>query len=263
MKDKLFNENNEPRRITAYVSTLGTTQLHLRSPLVVAWWSAAFPGFGHLLLSKYFRGFVLIFWEFFINTYTKINHAMVYTFSGEIEKAKEVLDLRLLYLYIPVYIFAIYDSYRTAADMNNHYVLAYWEDRNKPISSFRLDAMEVNYLDKRSPWLAIIFSLLMPGMGQLYIHRIVMALYVVVWIVIIVYESRLLEGIHYTVLGDITKGKSVLAPEWLMYMPSLYFFSMYDAYVNTVEQNKLFDREQSKFLRKEYQDPDFQMPEYS
>lgn len=47
------------RRYTAYVNTLGTTQLHLRSPWVVAFWSMMFPGLGHVLLSKYLRGYIL------------------------------------------------------------------------------------------------------------------------------------------------------------------------------------------------------------
>jgi hypothetical protein len=35
---------------------------------------------------------------------------------------------------------------------------------------------------------------------------------------------------------------------------------MYDAYVNTVSNNKLFDWEQSKFLKRNYQNPYFVMP---
>ena len=52
------------RRYIAYISTLGTTQLYLRNPFVIAWWSLAFPGLGHLLLSKYLRGYLLLFGNF-------------------------------------------------------------------------------------------------------------------------------------------------------------------------------------------------------
>jgi hypothetical protein len=48
------------RRSVAYLSILGTTQMHLRNPFVIACWSVAFPGMGHLLLSKYLRGFLFL-----------------------------------------------------------------------------------------------------------------------------------------------------------------------------------------------------------
>ncbi|MGG1397743.1 hypothetical protein ABE288_07935 [Bacillus salipaludis] len=70
-------------------------------------------------------------WKFFINVYSKINAAMAYSFMGNIELAKEVLNVRLLYMYIPVYLFCIWDSYRTTVDLNNEYILA--ERENAPI----------------------------------------------------------------------------------------------------------------------------------
>lgn len=36
-------------------------------------------------------------------------------------------------------------------------------------------------------------------------------------------------------------------------MPSQIGFAVYDAYVNTVENNNLFESEQRKFLQKNYQ----------
>src|SRR5665647_3676392 len=125
---------NEPRRKLAYVSLIGTTQIHSRNPYIIAWWSAAFPGFGHLLLSKYLRGMVLFFWEVFVNYQAKINLAMVHTFSGNIELAKATLDTRWLLMYIPVYLFAIWDSYRTTVERNKVDLLA--ERENAPFNSF-------------------------------------------------------------------------------------------------------------------------------
>ena len=62
-----YTNDNTARRYKAHVSTVGTTQLHLRNPYIIAWWSAAFPGFGHLLLSKYLRGYSLFIWEILVN----------------------------------------------------------------------------------------------------------------------------------------------------------------------------------------------------
>lgn len=174
-----FTNDNTARRYRAHVSTLGTTQIHLRNPYIIAWWSAAFPGFGHLLLSKYLRGFVLFIWEVVVNVNCNLNLSMIYSFQGEIEKAKEILDTRWLLIYIPVYIFAIWDSYRTTVDLNKIFVLVEREEHR--FNSFSIGIMEINYLDKRNPIMAIIWSLFMPGLGQLYIHRVITAFFVIIW----------------------------------------------------------------------------------
>ncbi|MDQ0857712.1 hypothetical protein [Bacillus sp. V2I10] len=89
-----YSGANQYRRYKAHLSMLGTTQFHLRNPYIIAWWSAAFPGFGHLLLSKYLRGLLLFVWEVFINMQSHLNIAMVYSFCGEIDKARDALDYR-------------------------------------------------------------------------------------------------------------------------------------------------------------------------
>nr|WP_330368642.1 hypothetical protein [Alkaliphilus metalliredigens] len=246
------------RRQIANVSILGTTQLHLRNPRIVAWWSAAFPGFGHLLLSKYLRGFLLITWEVVVNLNANLNMAIFYSFIGEVDKAKEVLNKEWMLLYIPLYIFAIWDSYRTAVDMNNNYKLAAREDAE--IKAFNISALEINHLDKRSPLNAFIWSALMPGAGQLYIHRIVTGAFILIWWIAVICCSKLLPAIHYSLLGQIQEAKAVLDIQWTLNIPSIYGFSVYDAYVNTVENNKLYDWEQSKFLKRQYQDEAFKMP---
>lgn len=246
------------RRYKAYVSALGTTQIHLRNPYIVAWWSAAFPGLGHLLLSKYLRGFILFIWEIVVNVNSKLNLAMVYTYGGQFEQAKEALEPRWMLLYIPVYFYGIWDSYRTTVDMNKIYILADRENAN--FINFQITSLEINYLDKRKPWIAVMWSFFMPGAGQLYIHRIVVTFFIVAWTVIIIYYSHFLEGVHYLILGHLHDANAVLSREWLLFLPSVYFFSIYDAYVNTVENNKLFDNEQNNFLKKKYQHRDFHLP---
>ncbi len=246
------------RRSIAYLSLLGTTQLHLRNPFIIAAWSVAFPGMGHLLLSKYLRGFLLFLWEVFINYKGHINLLIFYSVLGDFEKAKQVVDIQWMSLYVPTYIFAIWDSYRTTIDMNHAYMLAAREDAE--IKPFKIGTMEINYLDKRSPWVSAIWSLFVPGAGQLYIHRLVTALFLVSWWIVICYNSKFLPAMHYTLLGDFEMAKSLLDKHWLLNIPSVYFFGMYDAYVNTVENNKLFRWEQTKFLKRQYQNSSFMMP---
>lgn len=251
----------KPRRQIAFLSLFGITQLHLRNPYIIAWWSAAFPGFGHLLLSKYIRGFMLIGWEMLINSQMHLNEAIVYTFTGQFDKANEVLNIRWMSLYAPVYLFSIFDTYRTCLDLNHQYSLARRE--NAPVESFKMSVMEINYLDKRYPWLAVVWSLLMPGMGQLYTHRIINAFFVLVNWIVLSYLSHLLEGIHYLLYWDLSRAASALDMHWILFLPSIYGFAVYDAYVNTVEYNKLFDHEQAVMLKNSYQPPQFPFPKSS
>lgn len=246
-----FKPTNRERRFKAHVSALGTTQLHQRNPFIIAWWSAAFPGFGHLLLSKYLRGYALFIWEIFINNMANLNQAIAYSFTGNIDMAKEVLEPRLLLLYIPVYIFGIWDSYRTTVDMNKVFLLA--ERENADFSSYTISATEINYLDKRRPSMAVLWSVFTPGLGQLYIHRVMTAVFTMVFMVVFVYFSNVLIAVQLLFIGDIQQATQVINPQWFLFLPSLFGFSVYDSYVNTVENNKLFESEQKKFLKKNYQ----------
>jgi hypothetical protein len=252
------SNNLPPRRPRAYVNAMGIIQLHLRNPFVIAFWSAMFPGLGHLLLNKYIRGFVLFIWEVFINFESHINLAILYSFTGEFDKAKEVLNNEWMLLYLPTYTFAIWDSYRSAASVNKLYKLSAREDA--PIDALKMNSMGFNYLDKRSPWVASAWCSLMPGAGQLYLHRIIVAFYIMAWWIVIIYFSKLVPCIHYTLVGDFVQAKAVISPHWFLNIPSIYMFAIYDAYINTVEFNKLFDWEQSKFLKRDYQDRNFKIP---
>lgn len=253
--------NQQPsfeRRGRALVSILGTTQLHLRSPIVVALWSAIFPGMGHMLLSKYIRGFILFSWEIAVNLFSHLNLSIFYTFTFRFELAKQVLETRWLMLYIPMYLFAIWDSHRTAVDLNNHYILAVREDAE--VKPFVLHPMGINYLDKGSPWTAFAWSMLSPGAGQLIIHRIIVAFFLIGWWITVIISSNVLPAIHLTMQGAFEQAKQAADPQWLLNIPSLYFFGIYDSYVNAVESNKLFEWELGKFLRRQYQPSSFPMP---
>lgn len=168
-----------------------------------------------------------------------------------------MLDPRWMLMYIPVYLFGIWDSYRTSVDMNKVYLLA--ERENAPFNSFSIGAMEINYLDKRMPAMSVIWSLFMPGLGQLHIHRLLTAFFTLAWTIIFVYFSKILLSVHYLFLGQIAMSTAVLDKQWLLFMPSIWGFAVYDSYVNTVENNKLFDSEQKDFLIKHYQSPSFQV----
>lgn len=250
--------NSYVRRYIAYVSTLGTTQLHLRSPLVMAWWSLAFPGLGHILLSKYLRGSLFFLWEILVNLNAHINLAILYSFTGRVQMEKDVLDINWVLLYIPTYIFSIWDAYRTTIDLNHQYILASREDAE--VKMFNISSIEINYLDKRTPWNAAIWSALMPGLGQVLIHRVPAALFIIIASIVIAQQAKLVPAIHYTFLGQFELAKSIINAQWFLNIPSLYLSAIYDAYENTVSNNKLFDWEQTKFLKKNYENKNFTMP---
>lgn len=251
-------DNSHPRHPRAYVNTLSIIQLHYRSPFVVAFWSIMFPGFGHILISKYITGIFLFLWEVFINFKSNVNLAILYSFTGQFEIAKNVIHTDWILLYLPTYMFAIWDSFRSTATINNLYKLSQREDVS--IHPMKFHSLGLNYIDKRSPWVAAAWSALSPGTGQLYLHKLVDAFFILSWWIAIVYFSKLLPCIHYTLFGDFINAKKVVSPHWFLNIPSIYMFSIYDAYANCVEFNNLFDWEQSKFLKREYQNNNFKLP---
>jgi len=245
------------RRYNSYTSSFSNNYIHLRNPWVVAWWSAAFPGFGHLKTGFYIKGFIFIIWEIIINVHSRINEAMVYSFNGKFDLAREVLNTKMLLLYISIYIISIWDSYRLTVDLNKYYLLAEFE--NAPIVPANVGGFSINFLDKRNPWFALGTSMLFPGLGHLYLHRLATGGIIILWTITIIYMSNFLGGLQYTLTGSFDKALKVLDPQWTLFLPSIYGFALYEAYVICVEYNKLFVKEQRQFLRKNYQHSNYEL----
>lgn len=211
------------------------------------------------MLGTYFKGFFLVFWEIFININANLNVAILYSFTGRFELAKSSINNRWLLLYVAVYVYGIWDSYRTSIDLNKFSILA---DREKStVFPFTVGSFGINYLDKRNPWISAVWSSLMPGLGQFYGNRLINGFIILAWWIIFAYNSNMLEAIACMAAGDFTRASVVTNPEWLLFIPSLYVFSIYGAYVNTVEYNNMFEKEQAQFLKVNYQSRDFIMPE--
>ncbi|KAA0548406.1 hypothetical protein FZW96_07475 [Bacillus sp. BGMRC 2118] len=248
-----------PRRLRAHISQLSTVQLHLKNPYIVAFFSFSYPGFGHLLQHRYLTATVLILWELFINNMAQINLGIFYSLLGDFDKAKEVLEERWLMLYVGIYFLGIWDSYRTTVDMNKQYILADRED--VPLDSpLILGSSGINYLDKRNPVLALIWSALVPGLGHLYLHKVIIGFFIFGYTVAILYFGHIPKGVILSLLGDFQRAKEVMNIQWLMYLPSIYIFILYDAYTSAVEYNKLFEKEMTTFLRTYYQNTFFKFP---
>lgn len=246
------------RRTRGLVSSLTIKIVHLRKPWVIAWWSATFPGLGHVLLGSYIKGFVLFVWELLVNTQANLNLAIVYSFTGQFELARDTLNIRWALLYAPVWVGAIWSSHRLAVDLNKYTVLAAREDA--PLPHAVLTTLEVDFLDRRTPWVSLAWSLVAPGFGQLYCHCLPTGFFILAWWIIIVHQSQVLPAVHFTFIGDFAAARAAVVPQWLLFIPSIYCFAAYEAYVKAVEFNRFFSLEQAQHLRKAYQSRDFPMP---
>ncbi|WP_245855822.1 hypothetical protein [Paenibacillus rigui] len=248
-----------PRRQMVLLSQDGLTYLRWQHPLIVVWWSAAFPGFGHFLLHQHFRGFFLSLWEVLINRLTHINEATVYSFSGRFELAKEVLDPRWLFAYMFVYLFAIWDSYLGATEANKLHHMAVLE--NARITPYAIRPLCISTISLRRPWAAMISSCILPGLGQLYNHRLTLGFYGVFWWMIYMTLSHSHQALLYLFHGKITEATQILNLQWLLFMPSVIGGAMYDAYMTTLDHNRLFRLEQRQFFGERY--PQFQLDLFS
>jgi hypothetical protein len=249
---------SDPRRTRSFLSQFTMNQLHLRSALITATWSFFTPGLGNLLQDRKIKGLILIIWGIVINTYAKINMAIWYSLTGQFELAKKVVDTRWLLLYVAVYVYSAWDSYRGTVELNKLYLLADREDG--PIQPFILKALDINALEKRSPALAAGWSIWAPGLGSLYLHKSLEGIFFIAWSIVVMYYSHCLQAIHYTLTGEFQLAKNIVNLQWLLFLPPIYVFQIYDSYASAVECNKLFEKEQSQWLREHYQRVDFEMP---
>jgi len=253
-RDSIRNQ----RRPKGIVNAMSINFIHLRMPWVIAWWSASYLGYAYVSLGSYIKGFILIFLEAFINVNSKLNLGILYTLTGRFELAKQTVDPNWLLFYGPIYIFSIWGGQHLAVDLNKYSLLA--DREGSTMIPFGMSSSDIAFLDKRKPWVAAALSCLAPGLGHLYTHRIPTSFYTLMWWMTIAYMGHLFQCIHLTAMGNFAGAMAIADPEWLIFLPSIYTFTIYDSYVNTVEYNRLFDQEQRRFIIDNYQNSNFPMP---
>lgn len=251
--------NDKKRYKKGTVSATNTNIASLLNPTAIMWWSAAMPGYGHVMLCKYIKGFLLISWEFFVNINSKLNTAILYTFLGRFNEAKEVININWILLYVPVYLYSIWDSRRVAIDLNKYSILADMSSSSSEIDPITLSPIENNYLDRRKPWLSVFWSLITPGLGHLYVNRLPSGFYIFIWFLIATYYSHVLPAIHYTFIGNFAAALEVVDPQWIIFIPSMYCFAPYAAYIECNSYNKLMNKQQSIYLMNHYHDLTFKL----
>lgn len=182
--------------------------------------------------------------------------SIYYSMLGDFPHAKEALDMKWGILYIGVYLYAIWDSYRLTIVLNKITLLA----DASAVVPFKISPLEVNALYLRRPWIAGVWSLFLPGLGQLYANRLVVGFLNLLWWVMSCYYSNFTNAVYFTAVGRFGEAAAVVDPEWLLFLPSLYCFAIYDAYINCIELNKLFVIEQKEYFKKKCRTPSFQLP---
>lgn len=250
---------NQLRRPKAYLSPFLVNYIVERNPWNIVWWSAAFPGAGHMLLCKYFSGILLMFWEIVINVKAHINEAIYYSMIGKFELAKMTIDTRWFLLYSAVFVFAMWDCYSITIDLNKYARLANRsESRIRP---FKISAIEVNFLDYRNPWNGAFWSFFSPGLGSIYSNRLPTGFFILICFIFTAYKSNVLPAIQLTFLGKKELAGSIIDIQWFLNLPSILLFSISSSYEDIFITNKLFKLEQSRFLKENYQPEHFKMPQ--
>ena len=244
---KFLSTDIKPRYAKGRISVFGINSVYPRPPWVAAWWSAAFPGFGHMFIGKYLHGLVLIIWELVVNNLSHLNMAIALSFLGRFEEAKAQLDQNWALLYIAVYVYCIWDSYRCAVEIIKNHALAEIEDA--PIAPSDVSFFDVVTLDKKHPWAGMLWSALSPGLGQLYGGSTIVGTFILAWWIFVCYKATAIRTWLYSFLGDFNGATAIVDWQWFLFMPSMYAFAVYQAYTSVNESNILFDIEQIRYLR--------------
>lgn len=256
MSDNPIKEKNRYQK--GVISPYTINILYQKNPWVTVWWSIAFPGLGCMLLGKPFKGIIFLGWEILINMKSGINTAILYSFTGNFELAKQAVDSRWLLLYVGVLIFLMWDTYRFTLELNKISILA--DRETTSIQFMAISPLGLNFLNRVNPCLAAIWSAFIPGLGHFYLRRMPTGFVsMILWISIAVL-SGLYQAVQLTAAGSFNEAASVLNPQWLLFLPSIFVFSVYTSYVDAVEINKLVQAEKNYYLKENYQDPAFEMP---
>ncbi len=244
---KFQSADIRPRYSKGQISVWGINSVYPRTPWIAAWWAAAFPGFGHMFIGKYLHGLVLIVWELVVNGQSNLNMGIALSFLGRFEEAKAQIDKDWGLLYVAVYVYSIWDSYRCAVEIKKNHILAEVEDA--PVAPSDVSFFDINILDKKKPWVGMAWSILTPGLGQLYGGSMIVGTFVLAWWIFICYKAEAVRALLYSFLGDFQGAAAIVDWQWSLFLPSMYAFAIYHAYVSVTENNTLFDIEQIRYLR--------------
>ncbi|WML45785.1 hypothetical protein [Neobacillus sp. PS3-40] len=98
---------------------MGNSKGTYRSPLAAALWSVFIPGFGQFYIKDYITGLILILFEIALNIFSHLNLSIYYSFLGQFERARSVVNYEYGLFYPSVYVYNIWHAYNAAIEINN------------------------------------------------------------------------------------------------------------------------------------------------
>lgn len=123
-------ERLQERRYFHYhtMAPFGQNYLLIRNPWWPVFWSAIISGAGHFLNMQLIKGFVLMGWYLVISIKSGMSEAVFYTFVGQFEMARQVVDYQWLLFWPSIHMFNIYEAYSDCVEQNKlfHEAQQYW-----------------------------------------------------------------------------------------------------------------------------------------
>lgn len=237
-----------PRYTKMVIGPLGVVHLHKRNPWVALACSIALPGLGHFYCGAYTRGAILMSWEIIVNQFGRVNLAILLSSLGHYAEAQALVRYEWALMYPLFYLLSMWDSYRLAVDLN---LLAELEERqpSRSFSSMALTWTEVHYLRHRKPWMAAFLSLFLAGAGHLYNFQLIKAAILMGWHISIWLNSGLNDALIATLHGNWSEVHRVISYQWLLFLPSIHVFNVWNAYHDAVELNNLHEEGFTYFLQ--------------
>ena len=106
--------------------------------------------------------------------------------------------------------------------------------------------MDTKNKEYKSPISALLWSLALPGFGQIYNGQVILGVIFMIWELGINWSSKLNLSIMETFHGDFQKAHDVINYGWGMFYPSIYCFSMWQAYNKSITINAHLEGKQNK-----------------
>ena len=241
----------KPRRVKGVVGILDINYVKRRPPWIVAWWSAALPGLGHIHSGHYLKGLILMSGEILLNNFSNLNLSIFYTMILNFEKARDVINYNWLILYCGIFVFAIWDSYRICIETNK-YSLIEESLHSRELDFSTMNTLGVNFLDKRNPHMALMWSFVFSGLYHICNNKLLSGLTLLSWNMVVAYYTKIPEMLRFTLTGQFERISAVIDIQWLLFFPSIFMFSIYDAYTHAIYYNQLYEEEQILHFNKRF-----------
>lgn len=102
----------------------------------------------------------------------------------------------------------------------------------------RLKINELNGLTYRSPWVALSWSAMIPGLGQVYNQEYLLGIAMIFLEFFINNHIQLNLAIHHSFNFNFSESRQVLNYHWLQFYPALWTYGMWQAYNKAREINE-------------------------